>query len=102
MIDETRFKYLEILIIELWGDIISNYRIIAQILYKIIVGGISDADNNTDSKNIYIKTSFSINNITSVGANNSSSTRNINDIGRMNNNADSKNSYVINQTSEKT
>lgn len=65
-----------------------------------VAGSISGADNNSDSKNIYVKVGFSTYNIVSVnadvgtGAGDINDTRNAGDTGDMDNNANNKNTYT--------
>lgn len=63
-------------------------------------GGISGTDNNSDSKNIYVKASFGTYNIadadadTSAGVGDTSDTRDVSDTGNVDNNTNNKNAYA--------
>ena len=117
-VDEVRLRRLGISITEQWGDIISGYRAMDQILDRGDAsgadnnasasagdtsgtgdgGGTGGADNNIDGKNAHAKAGFSTYNIagvnTDANADNTTGTGDVGDIGDAYNNTDSKNAYA--------
>lgn len=97
LINETRLKHLRISIIEPWGDIISGYKTISQILDKRNAGSNTGANNNSNDKNVHAKTGFSIYNIRNTNASTNVSnmicTKDVYSTGGMDNNMDKKNTY---------
>lgn len=65
-VDNTKFKYLGILIIELWSQIVNSYKAISQISEKRDDGSIGGLNKNTNSKNSHAKTGFITYNVTGV------------------------------------
>ena len=118
LVDEVKFKRLGISITEPWGDIISSYRAIGQILDREDAsdvdnnagasvgdtsgtgdsGSTGGADNNTDGKNAHAKAGFNTYNFTGVNTN-----ADVGDMTSMgyaggtdsvDNNTDDKNAYA--------
>ena len=117
-VDEVRLRHLKSLITEPWGDIISSYRAMGQILDGGDAsgtnnntgisagdtsgtgdgGGTGGANNNTDGKNAHDKAGFSTYNIAGANTNadvgDTTGTGNAGGIDGADNNTDSKNAYA--------
>ena len=117
-VDETRLRRLGISITESWGDIISGYKAMSQILDRGDAsgadnnagasagdtsgtrdgGGTGGADNNTDGKNAYAKADFSTYNVAGanidVDASDTTGTGDAGGTGDADNNIDGKNAYA--------